>query len=339
MMANLEHRQTSIREMTKVQRGVVIRALADAIGVSDVFEQMGQTGRVFDIDEVNSLLTLSNWPSANSTPMELAWLSVPLQGSGNPQFDGYSIFWSLTQDGFAVWIGCTPDRPTSEETCLSNDEVATAVAEAYGFFLSPQARRDHRMSEIRRRLRTVSALLLWLLVVPAVMFGILLVTLDAPMREWGIWDVYTPAFYTATAWVVYATWKLYRSSAASIATVMVIYAVWAAVLPLKPGSEDAAREYALLVPFLAAIYVVQFKHRDILRREMTWREFFSDKFRGMLTMAGTASVVAATMFGAYELLRLAAKEVVEKDDALRAGAMVVVVVALFVFLLKELRGR
>ena len=325
--------------MTKTQCGVVIRALADAIGVSDVFEQMGQTGKVVSLDEVNSLLTLSDWPSADSTPVELAWLSIPLQGSRDPKLDGYSIFWSLTQDGFAVWIGRTPDRPASEKACLSNDEVATAIAETYGFFLSPQARRDHRMSEIRRRLRTISTPLLWLLVVPAVMFGILLVTLDAPMREWGIWDVYTLVFYTAAAWVVYATWKLYRSSTASIAMVMVAYAVWAAVLPLKPGSEEAAREYALLVPIFVSIYVVQFKHRDILWAEMTWREFFSDKFRGMLTMAGTASVVGATVFGAYELLRLAVKEVVEKDDVLRAGAIVVVVVALFVFLLRELRGR
>ena len=58
-----------------------------------------------------------------------------------------------------------------------------------------------------------------------------------------------------------------------------------------------------------------------------------------MTMAGTASIVAATVFGAYELLRLAVKEIVEKDDVLRAGAMVVVVAALLTFLLKELRGR
>ena len=338
MIADLEHRQTSIREMTKVQRRAVIRALADGIGVSNVFEQMGRTGKVVGIGEINSLLTLSDWPSADSTPMELAWLSIPVPDSKDLTFDGYSIFWSLTHNGFAVWIGRTPDRPTSEKTCLSNDEVATAVAEAYGFFLSPQAKRDHRVSEIRRLLRTTFTPLLWLLVVPAIMFGILLATLDAPMREWGIWDVYTPVFYTAAAWVVYATWRLYRHTA-TIVMVMVAYAVWAAILPLKPGSEAAAREYAVLVPFFVSFYVVQVKHRDILWREMARREYFSDKFKGMWTMAGTASVVAATVFGAYELLRLAVKEIVEKGDVLRAGAMVVIVVALFVFLSKELRGR
>ena len=339
MIADLEHRQTSICEMTKAQRGAVIQALADAIGVSNVFEQMGRKGEVVGIDEINSLLILSDWPSADSTPMELAWLSIPLPDSKDLTFNGYSIFWSLTHNGFAVWIGRTPDRPASEKTCLSNDEVANAVAEAYGFFLSPQARRDHRMLETRRCLRTAFTPLLWLLVVPAAMFGVLLATLDAPVRDWRLWDIYTPAFYTAASLTVYATWKLYRSTTVSIALVMVAYAVWAAVLPLKPGSEEAAREYAIIVPLFVSIYVVQFKHRDILLAEMTWREFFNDKFRGMLTMAGTASVVAATVFGAYELLRLAVKEIVENDDVLRAGAMVVVVVALFVFLLKELRRR
>ena len=313
--------------------------MAGAIGASDVFEQMGRAGGVVSKDEVNSLLTLSDWPSADSTPMELAWLSAPLQGSGDPNLDGYSVFWSLTHDGFAVWVGRTPSRPTNRKACLCNHEVASATAEAYGFFLSSKARRDHRMSEVRRHLRTVSAPLLWLLVLPSAMFGLLLWTLDEPIREWVFWDVYTPVSYTAVSLTVYAAWKLYRSPTACIALVMVAYAVWAAVLPLKPGSEEAAKEYAIIVPLFVSIYVVQFKHRDILWAEMTWREFFNDRFRGLLTMAGTASVVAATVFGAYELLRLAVKEIVEKDDALRAGAMVVVVVALFVFLLKELRGR
>ena len=338
MMANLEHHQTSIREMTKAQRGVVIRALADAIGVSDVFEQMGQTGRVSDIDEVNSLLTLSNWPSANSTATELAWLSVSLPSSRDLTFDGYSIFWSLTHNGFAVWIGRTPDRPASEKACLSNDEVATAVAEAYGFFLSPQARRDHRMSETRRRLRAVFTPLLWFLVVPSAMFGVLLATLDAPIRDWHLWDMYTLLFYVVAAPLVYVSWKLY-GSIAPFALSMVAYVVWAAILPLKPGWEGEERGLAITVPFLIAIYVVQFKHRDILWATMTWREFLDDKFKGMMTMAGTASVVAATMFGAYELLRLAIKEIVEKDDMLRAGGIVVVVIALITFLLKEIRGR
>ena len=170
------------------------------------------------------------------------------------------------------------------------------------------------------------------------MFGILLTTLGAPIQEWAFWDVYTLVFYVAASLTVYTTWKLYGSTA-SIALVMVAYAVWAAVLPLKPGSEEAAREYAVLVPFLVSFHVVQLKHRDILWATMTWREFLDDKFKGMMTMAGTASIVAATVFGAYELLRLAVKEIVEKDDVLRAGAMVVVVAALLTFLLKELRGR
>jgi len=338
MTTRQNHLQTSIHEMTKAQREAAIRAFADAIGASDVLEQMGRTGEVVGVDDINSLLALSNWPSAESTPMELAWLSAPLQSSGDPEIDGYSVFWSLTHDGFAVWTGRTPDRPTNEEACLRNHEVATAIAETYGFFLSPEARRDHRVSEVRRRLRTISAPLLWLLVVPSAMFGLLVATLDAPIQEWTFWDVYTLVFYSAASVVVYMTWKLYGTTA-SLALVMVAYAVWAAVLPLKPGSGEAAKEYTLLVPLFVAFYVVWFKHRDILWATMTWQEFLDDKFKGLMTMAGTASVVAATVFGAYELLRLAVKEIVEKDDVLRAGAMVVVVAALLTFLLKELRGR
>ena len=138
MTTRQNHLQTSIREMTKAQRGAAIRALTDAIGASDVFEQMGRAGEVVGVDDINNLLTLSDWPSADSTSMELAWLSAPLQGSSNPKFDGYSVFWSLTHDGFAVWTGRTPDRPTNEKACLRNHEVATAIAEAYGFFSRPR---------------------------------------------------------------------------------------------------------------------------------------------------------------------------------------------------------
>ena len=120
---------------------------------------------------------------------------------------------------------------------------------------------------------------------------------------------------------------------------MVAYVVWAAILPFKPGWEGEERGLAITVPFLIAIYVVNFKHRDLLWTTMTWREFLDDRFKGMMTMVGTASVVAAMIFGTYELLRLAVKEIVENDDVLRAGAIVMVVVALITFLLREIRGR
>ena len=90
MMVDLEHRQTSICEMTKVQRGAVIRAWADAIGASEAFEQMGRVGKVTSVDEINSLLALSDWPSADSTPMELAWLSIPVPDSKGNYIESYT---------------------------------------------------------------------------------------------------------------------------------------------------------------------------------------------------------------------------------------------------------
>ena len=328
----------SIRELTRVELGVVIRAMASAIGTSDAFERMGHTGDIIDTDAFNVLLSVSEWPAPDSTPIELAWSSAPLLCGENPRIAGYSVFWSLTYNGFAVWIGQTADKPTDETACFRDHEVAAAVAETYGFFFSHKARRRHNAARTRRCLRTVLTPFLVLVMIPVGMFGIFLATEGTSVREWQFWEMYSIIAYAVAAPIVYACWKLYGPVASAV-TLMVSYVVWGAVLPLKPGWEQEGPGLAIVIPFFISFQVAQFKHRDLLMATMTWRAFLDGRFRGMMTIMGTMAVVMATVFGAYELLRLAVKEIAEKGDELRAATMMVVVVALIAFLVKQIQNK
>ena len=154
-MENQQHREISIRELTSVEREAVIRALTTAIGAEDAFERMVHAHGVIDAETVNVLLSLPDWPPPDSSPIELAWLSAPIQGPETSRIARYSVFRSLTHDGFAVWICRTPHKPTNEDAYLRNDEVAVAVAETYGFFFSSEDRHRHNVAKAKRHLRTV----------------------------------------------------------------------------------------------------------------------------------------------------------------------------------------
>ena len=216
--------------------------------------------------------------------------------------------------------------------------MAIALAEIYGLFLSPKARHSHHAAMTRRRLQAVLTPFLVLILIPASLFGLLLATQDTSVPELGFWEMYTIIAYAVAAPIVCACWKLYGRVASAAAT-MVSYVVWAAILPLKPGWEQGGPGLAITVPFLISFYVAQFKHRDLLMATTTWREFFDDRLRGMMTIIGTMAMVMATVFGAYELLRLAVKKIAEKGDELRAVTMMVVVVALVTFLVKEIQNK
>ena len=336
MIRRQQHRDIPIRELTPVELGGVIRGLARAVGAADAFEQTARARKIVDAESLNVSLSLSEWPLHDSELLELAWLSAPVQVHDSSRIAGYSVFRSLTRDGFVIWVGRAPHRPTSEDAYLRDSEVAVAVAETYGIFLSSEARRRHRMVSAWRYLRSVPVLVLAM--TPAVMLGLLLATPETTVRNLGFWDVYTIVAYIVAAPIVYACWKLY-GPIASAAAVMVAYVVWAAILPLKPGWEQEGQGLALVVPFCLAFYVVQFKHRDLLWSTMTLREHLDDRFRGLMTIIGTMAVVAAVVFGAYELLRLGVGEIVAKGDWLRGVSLAMVVVGLVAYLLKEIQGK
>ena len=336
MTGRQQPRDISIRELTTVELGSVIRGLANAIGADDAFERTARAHKIVDAESVHALLSLSDWPSPDSKLLEVAWLSAPIPVHDSSRIAGYSVFRSLTRDGFVIWVGRAPHRPTSEDAYLHDSEVAVAVAETYGIFLSPEAHRHHRMVTAWRYLRTVPVLVLAM--IPAIMLGLLLSTSETTVRDLGFWDVYTIVAYVVAAPIAYTCWKFY-GPIASAAVVMVAYVVWAAMLPLKPGWEQEGPGLAIVVPFCLAFYVVQFKHRDLLWSTMTLKEHLDDRFRGLMTIIGTMAVVAAVVFGAYELLRLGVGEIVAKGDWLRGLSLAMVVIGLVAYLIKEIQGK
>ena len=314
MTGRQQHGDISIRDLTPVELRSAIRALASAIGVVDALEQTARARKIVDTESVNALLSPSKWPSPDSRLLELAWLSAPVQIHDNSRIAGYSVFRSLTGDGFVIWVGRAPHRPSNKSAYLRDGEVAVAVAETYGIFLSREARRRHRMASALRYLRTIPVLVLAM--IPAVMLGLLLATPETTVENLGFWDLYTIVAYIVAAPIAYGCWKLY-GPIASAAAVMVAYVVWAAILTLKPGWEQEGPGLALVVPFCIAFYVVQFKHRDLLWSTMTLKEQIKDRFRGLMTIIGTMAVVAAVVFGAYELLMLGVNEIAAKGELLR----------------------
>ena len=321
--------------MTVEERNYVIRTLTDAIGASHDFERLGRRQHVADLETVKDLLALGEWPPTDSTPIELAWLSKPLQ---NPEFTGlrgYSVFWSLTDDGFAVWVSRTPHKPTAKSQFIINDEVLDGIATTFGFFLSYEDRSRHRWARFRRRFRLFGVPALLLLVAPSLMLWALLVTQELSLNELRIEHLITNIAYVIAAILLPTSWALYGPQGAYVA-LLVSVVVWLSFLPLKPGWETEGPGLAIVAAAFVAFHVTRTKHRDLWL--MSWREILDDRFRSGVTIFGTLAVVGGAVFGVYELLRFAIDEVFITGNIFRGIMIVIVAIGLATYLTREIRG-
>ena len=67
-----DRHQTSIRELDPSARNAVIRVFAAAIGASNAFAKAGTSGAVLAPETLAELLALHEWPSSETTTIELA---------------------------------------------------------------------------------------------------------------------------------------------------------------------------------------------------------------------------------------------------------------------------
>ena len=324
----------SIRDLTPDERAFVMRTLTDVVGAAPTFRRFGRSGDVRSVEAIEDLLSLPQWPAPDRTPIELAWLSKPLENPTYGRLKGYAVFWGMIDDGFAVWVARTPQKLRDKSESLCNDEVASAIAAAYGFFLSREDRNRKRLIVLRRRFLSALIPVSLILVVPAIMLWILFVTQETRLQELSFGDVSTIAAYTFAACLGYISWLLYGRIGAWI-VILVSYVVGAAFLPLKPGWEQEGEGLALVIPFLVGVSVTWSKHRDLMM--MTGREILDGRFRSSLTIIATWAFATATIFGAFELLRFAIDEVFVKGNTIRGIMIVIVAIALAEFLRRELR--
>ena len=75
-----DRHESSIRELDRNARNAVIRVFATAIGASGTFAKAGVSGEVVDPETFSELLALREWPSPETTTIELAYLSQPIPG-------------------------------------------------------------------------------------------------------------------------------------------------------------------------------------------------------------------------------------------------------------------
>ena len=324
----------SMRGLNQNELDCVINRLVDAVGASTSFEKAGRAGAIMESEVVKAKLSLPQWPPPESTPTELAWLSEPLGNSPHGRLRGYSVFWQLTDEGFQVWIGRTPDKPSSGSAYLRNEEVVEAVAKTYGFYLSRAQRRGNRLTILRQRASRAVLPFVLLLLIPALLLVVLLATKETTLKDLKLIDVSTIVAYVVAVTVGYIAWFAYGSIGPMV-TYCLYLVVGSAFLPLKPGWETEAKALGIMAPFIVGFWVTWWKHQDLMW--MTGRQVLNGRFRSTLTIFATWSVVTATAYGAHTLLRLSIDEALGKGDVLLRFMIVIATIALGELLRREIR--
>ncbi len=328
-----EHNR-SIRDLNQNELDHVINKLVDAIGASTSLEKAGRTGSIMESEVVQAKLSLPQWPPPQSTPIELAWFSEPLGTSPHGTLNGHSVFWALTDDGFQVWIGRTPYKPSSASAYLQNEEVVEAIAKTFGFYLSGALRRDNKLTILRRRVRRAMIPFILLVFIPTALLAVLLTTEETYLKDLKFNDVSTIVAYVVAVTVGYIAWLVYGSIGLMV-TYCLYLVVGSAFLPLKPGWETEADGLEIVVPLIVGFWVTWWKHQDLIW--MRGGQILNGRFRSTLTILATWSVATATAYGAHTLLRLSIDQAFGKGDVRLAFMIVIAAIALGELLRRELK--
>ena len=254
--------ETSIRELDPNVRSMVIRVFATAIGASSAFAKAGVSGGVLDLETFSELLALREWPSPETTTIELAYLSQPIPGDEVRELDGYSVFWATCDVGFQMWIGRTPLRPLDEKAYLRNEELLTAIVEAYGFYISHEHRRDHKHALLKWR-----AMRYWFPAALVLLAPVVMGIVSLAERGWSIeglklLDASPIGAYFFGAFVTYS---------------LLIFGA-TVLLAIAFDRTALTQSLGLSISLAAGLYVTAWKNWDLLwpmTREMTGGRFWS----------------------------------------------------------------
>ena len=294
-----DRHESSIRELESNSRNAVIRVFATAIGASSTFAEAGVSGAVLDLETFSELLALREWPSAETTTIELAYLSQPIPGDEVRELDGYSVFWATSDDGFEMWIGRTPLRPLDERAYLRNVELWTAIVEAYGFYLSYEHRRDYKRALLKWRIMQYWFPATLLLLAPVVIGIVVLAQRGWSVEGFKLLDVSPIGGYFLGAFVTYSLFRWGRSTIVRIGYGLLIFGA-TAFLAIAFDRAELTQLLGLSTSFAAGLYVTAWKNWDLLW--LTGREIADGRFWSVYIILATLAVVTSTTFGAYQAL-------------------------------------
>ena len=323
MNATHDRHELAISELDSNSRNEVIRVFATAIGVSSTFAEAGVSGAVVDTETFLELLALREWPSAETTPIELAYLSQPIPGDEVRELDGYSVFWATSDDGFEMWIGRAPLRPLDERAYLRNAELLAAIVEAYGFYVSDEHRGACKRALLKRRIMRYWFPATLLLLAPLVMGIVTLAQRDWSVEGFKLLDV-SPigaSFFGACLTYSLLTWG--RSTIFKLGYVLLIFGA-TAFLAMALGRTELTQLLGLSTSLAAGLYVTAWKNWDLLW--LTAREIADGRFWSVYTILATWAVVTSATFGAYQALTRAVDGTFLGGDPFLVVPVVVVVV-------------
>ena len=299
MNATHDCHELSISELDSNSRNEVIRVFATAIGVSSTFAEAGVSGAVVDPETFSELLALSEWPSAETTPIELAYFSQPIPGDVVRELDGYSVFWATSDDGFEMWIGRGPLRPLDGRAYLRNAEFLTAIVEAYGFYVSDEHRRDSRRWLLRRRVMRYWFPAALLLLAPVFMGIVVLAQRGWSVEDFKLLDVSPVGAYFFGAFATYCLRRWGRSTIFRVGYVLIIFGA-TAVLAIAFDRTELTQLLGLSTSLAAGLYVTAWKNWDLLW--LNARDVVRGRFWSLYVILATWAGVTSVTFSAYQAL-------------------------------------
>ena len=318
-----DRHELSIRELDSNSRNAVIRVFATAIGASSAFAEGGVSGAVLDLETFSELLALREWPSAETTTIELAYLSQPIPGDEVRELDGYSVFWATSDDGFEMWIGRAPLRPLDERAYLRNAELLTAIVEAYGFCLSDEHRRAYKGALLKWRIMRYWFPATLLLLAPVVVGIVVLAHRDWSVAGFKLIDAIPIGGYFFGAFATYCLLRWGGSTIFRVGYVLFIFGA-TAFLAIAFGRTELTQLLGLSTSLAAGLYVTAWKNWDLLW--LTTREIADGRFWSVYTILATWAGVTSVTFGAYQALTRAVDGTFLGGDPFLVVPVVVVVV-------------
>lgn len=326
----------TIRDLSRAERDLVIRTFAHAIGAASALEKARASKSVMAPEDFVALLSLTEWPPTETTAIELAWLSKPIPEGECQELNGYSVFWASADDGFQIWIGRTPFRPSDKYAYLRNDEIMLAIIETYRVYLSPKHRRTHRLALLHWQIKRALLPVLVLLVAPAIMTGIFL-----EGQEWRLQNLSIVHFSPIMVYVVASIAGYFAGRPHAATPVRVIYClsmlIGAAFLTLKlDDSSDIEIIDIIGIAASGAVgyWATMWKNWGLLW--LTGREVMDERFRSTYTIMATWAVVAATGYGAFQVLKYAIKGAFSEGHISLFFLIAVIVFALGEFLRSQI---
>lgn len=299
-MKSLDERQEwSIRELDPTTRSAVIRVFAEAIGAASTLAEAGVAGEVVSLEAFRELLGLREWPSAEATMIELAYLSRPIPGDEVGELDGYSVFWATRDDGYEVWIGRSAVRPSDRKAYLRNKELLVAVVEAYGFYVSDGHRRDWTRYRLKRRVvRFWLPAAVWLLI-PVIMGIVMVAERGWSVGDFELIDASLVGAYLFGSGVTYCLLRWGGSTPFRVGYVLVFFGA-NIFLAIAFDRTELTQSIGLFMSLVAGLYVTAWKNWDLLW--LNGRDVLEGRFVSLYAILATWAGVASATFGAYQAL-------------------------------------